>query len=219
MISKVSFARISILIPGGLHRVPFSILRWISKIMGLLPTCPHRYWCITQYSKLFGVAFVEPSSTKWKVQGSNPGLGSQAFENETVHAELTIHVQPICAIEITNVIKWEKIQPDLNFEVLGYSCPMKFRKLASNQLPRVPYLLLEFAFGVCHVRWQLVSTLLRPLTLTSFPGGSGTPIPMPKLFKDLGVQTDNIFFHCAQSTEAANKAIRVIRRSLPDLSK
>ncbi len=41
---------------------------------------------------------------------------------------------------------------------------------------------------------------------------------MPKLFKDLGVQTDNIFFHCAQSTEASNKAIRLIGRSFPDLS-
>ncbi len=66
---------------------------------------------------------------KLKVQGLNPGLGSLVFENETVHAKLTFYVQPICAIEVNYVIKLEKIQADLNSEMLGYSCPMRLRNL------------------------------------------------------------------------------------------
>ncbi len=45
-----------------------------------------------------------------------------------------------------------------------------------------------------------------PLRLPFFPDESGTPIPESKLVKDLGVQTDNMFFPSAQCTEAANKA-------------
>ncbi len=45
-----------------------------------------------------------------------------------------------------------------------------------------------------------------PLRLSYFPDGSGTPIPVPKLVKDLGVQTDNMFSPSAQCTVAANKA-------------
>ncbi len=47
-------------------------------------------------------------------------------------------------------------------------------------------------------------------------------IPVFKLVKDLGVQTDNMFSPSAQCTEAANKARRLIfmiRRSFQDLSK
>ncbi len=61
-----------------------------------------------------------------------------------------------------------------------------------------------------------------PLRLSFFPDGSGTPIPLSKLVKDLGVQTDNMFSPSAQRTEAANKAKRlifIIRRSFQDLSK
>ncbi len=50
---------------------------------------------------------------------------------------------------------------------------------------------------------------------------SGTPIPVSKFVKDLGVQTD-MFSPSAQYTEAANKARRltvVIRRSFQNLSK
>ncbi len=49
-----------------------------------------------------------------------------------------------------------------------------------------------------------------------FPDGSGTPIPISTLVKDLGVQTDNMFWPTAQCTEAANKArwlIFMIRHS------
>ncbi len=61
-----------------------------------------------------------------------------------------------------------------------------------------------------------------PLKLSFFPDGSGTPIPVSTLVKDLGVQTDNMFSPSAQCTEAANKArqlIFMIRRSFQDLSK
>ncbi len=61
-----------------------------------------------------------------------------------------------------------------------------------------------------------------PLRLSFFPDGSGTPIPVSTLFKDLGVQTDNMFSPSAQCTEPANKARRLIfmiRRSFQDLSK
>ncbi len=37
-----------------------------------------------------------------------------------------------------------------------------------------------------------------------FPDGYGNPIPVPKLVKDLGVQTDNVFSPSAQCTETAN---------------
>ncbi len=40
-----------------------------------------------------------------------------------------------------------------------------------------------------------------------FPDGSGTPIPVFKLVKDLGVQTGNMLCPSAQCTEAANKAL------------
>ncbi len=55
-----------------------------------------------------------------------------------------------------------------------------------------------------------------------FPDRSGTPIPVSKLLKDLGVQTANMFSPSAQCTEAANKARRLIfmtRCSFQDLSK
>ncbi len=61
-----------------------------------------------------------------------------------------------------------------------------------------------------------------PLRLSFFPDGPGTPIPVPTLVKDLGVQTDNMFSPSAKFTEAANKArllIFMIRRSFQDLSK
>ncbi len=61
-----------------------------------------------------------------------------------------------------------------------------------------------------------------PLRLSFFPDGSGTPIPVSTLVKDLGVQTDNMFSPSAQCTEAANKArqlILMIRRSFQDPSK
>ncbi len=45
-----------------------------------------------------------------------------------------------------------------------------------------------------------------PLRLSFFPDGSGTPIPVSKLAKNLGVQANNIFSPSAQCTEAANKA-------------
>ncbi len=44
-----------------------------------------------------------------------------------------------------------------------------------------------------------------PLRLSFFPDGSGTPIPVSKLVKDLEVQADNMFSHSTQCTEAANK--------------
>ncbi len=55
-----------------------------------------------------------------------------------------------------------------------------------------------------------------------FADGSGTPIPVSKLVKDLGVQADNMFSPSAQCTEVANRAkglIFMIRRSVQDLSK
>ncbi len=61
-----------------------------------------------------------------------------------------------------------------------------------------------------------------PLRLSFFPNGSGTPIPVSTIVKDLGVQTDNMFSPSAQCTEAANKARRLIfmiGRSSQDLSK
>ncbi len=54
-----------------------------------------------------------------------------------------------------------------------------------------------------------------------FPDGSGTPIPVSKLVKERGFQTDNMFSPSAQCTESANKARRLIfmiRRSFQDLS-
>ncbi len=53
------------------------------------------------------------------------------------------------------------------------------------------------------------------------PDGSGTPIAVSTIVKDLGVQTDNMFSPSAQCTAAANKARRLIfmiRRSFQDLS-
>ncbi len=44
-----------------------------------------------------------------------------------------------------------------------------------------------------------------PLRLSFFPDGSGTPIPVSTLVKDLGVQTDNMFSHSAQCTASTNK--------------
>ncbi len=62
-----------------------------------------------------------------------------------------------------------------------------------------------------------------PLSEKSFfPDGSVTPIPVSKLAKNLGVQTDNMFSRSAQCTEAANnerRLIFMIRRSFQDLSK
>ncbi len=55
-----------------------------------------------------------------------------------------------------------------------------------------------------------------------FPDWSGTPIPVFKLAKDLGVETDDVFSPSAQCTEATQKARRlifIIRRSFQDLSK
>ncbi len=55
-----------------------------------------------------------------------------------------------------------------------------------------------------------------------FPDGSGTAIPVSKLFKDVGVQVDDLFSPSAQCTAATNKARRLIfmiRRSFQDLSK
>ncbi len=45
-----------------------------------------------------------------------------------------------------------------------------------------------------------------PLRLSFFPDGSGIPIPVSTLVKDLGVQTDNMFSPSVQCTKAANKA-------------
>ncbi len=59
-----------------------------------------------------------------------------------------------------------------------------------------------------------------PLRLSFFPDGSGAPIPVSTLVKDLGVQTDNMFSPSAQCTEAANNARRLIfmiRCSFQDL--
>ncbi len=44
-----------------------------------------------------------------------------------------------------------------------------------------------------------------PLRWSFFPDGSGTPIPVSTLVKDLGVQTENMISPSAQSTAAANK--------------
>ncbi len=58
--------------------------------------------------------------------------------------------------------------------------------------------------------------------MSFFSNGSGTPIPVSKLAKDLGIQTDNLFSPSAQCTEAENKARRLIfmiRRSFHDLPK
>ncbi len=55
-----------------------------------------------------------------------------------------------------------------------------------------------------------------------FPRWVWHPIPVSKLIKDLGIQTDNMFSPSAQYTEEANKARRLIfmiRRSFQDLSK
>ncbi len=49
-----------------------------------------------------------------------------------------------------------------------------------------------------------------PLRLSFFPDGSGTPMPVSTLVKDLGVQTVHKFSPSAQCTEAANKARRLI---------
>ncbi len=60
------------------------------------------------------------------------------------------------------------------------------------------------------------------LRLSFFPDGSGTPITVSKLVKDVGVQADNMFFPSAQYTKAASKARRLIfmiRRSFQGLSK
>ncbi len=60
------------------------------------------------------------------------------------------------------------------------------------------------------------------LRLSFFTNGSGTPMPVSKLVKDLGVQTDNMFFPFVHCTEVANKARRLIfmpRRSFQDLLK
>ncbi len=59
-----------------------------------------------------------------------------------------------------------------------------------------------------------------PLRLSFFPDGSGAPIPVSTLVKDLGVQTGNMFSPSAQCTEAANNARRLIfmiRCSFQDL--
>ncbi len=45
-----------------------------------------------------------------------------------------------------------------------------------------------------------------PLTWSFFPDRSGTPIPMSKLVKDLGVHTGNVFSPSAQCDKAVNKA-------------
>ncbi len=61
-----------------------------------------------------------------------------------------------------------------------------------------------------------------PLRLSFFPDGSDTPMRVSKLVKYLGVQTDNQFSSSAQSTEAANKARRLIlmiRHSFQNLAK
>ncbi len=61
-----------------------------------------------------------------------------------------------------------------------------------------------------------------PLRLSFSPDGSGTPIPVSKLVKALGVQTDHEFSPSAQCADAANNASRLIfmvRRSFQYLSK
>ncbi len=66
---------------------------------------------------------------------------------------------------------------------------------------------------VVYVKFQFVYLTIGrevPLRLSFFPDGSGTPIPVFKLVKDLGVQADNMFSPSAQRTEAANKARRLI---------
>ncbi len=45
-----------------------------------------------------------------------------------------------------------------------------------------------------------------PTRLSFFPDKSGIPIPVSKLVKDLGVQTDNLPPPSAQCSEAASKA-------------
>ncbi len=61
-----------------------------------------------------------------------------------------------------------------------------------------------------------------PLRLSFIADGSGTPIPVSTLVKDLGVQADNMFSPSPQCTEAANKArqlIFMIRHFFQGLSK
>ncbi len=55
-----------------------------------------------------------------------------------------------------------------------------------------------------------------------FPGGSGTPIPVSKLVRDLDVRSQNLSSPSAQCTEAVNNPrwlIVMIRHSFQDLSK
>ncbi len=55
-----------------------------------------------------------------------------------------------------------------------------------------------------------------------FSEGAGTPVPVPKLVKEIGVQTDNVFSLSVQYSEAANEARRLnfmIRRSSQVLPK
>ncbi len=74
--------------------------------------------------------------------------------------------------------------------------------------------------------WNRISYIIDgrevPLRLSFYPNGSGIPIPVSTLVKDLGVQTDNMFSPSAQCTEAANKGRRLIlmiRHSFQDLKK
>ncbi len=53
-----------------------------------------------------------------------------------------------------------------------------------------------------------------PLRLSFFPNGSGTPIPVSTLVKNLGVQTGNMFSPSAQCTAAANKTIDLHDKAL-----
>ncbi len=66
------------------------------------------------------------------------------------------------------------------------------------------------------------STQLGTPELVFFSDRSDTPIPVPKVVKDLGFQTDNRFSPYAQCTNDANKArqlVAVIRCPFQGLSK
>ncbi len=92
--------------------------------------------------------------------------------------------------------------------------------------PQFPTLCACNLTAIALCRWSLVNPakcnyLTIPLGLSFFLNGSGTPIRVSKLVKDLGVQTD-VSSPTGQCTEAANKArqlIFILWRSFQVLSK
>ncbi len=96
--------------------------------------------------------------------------------------------------------------------------PKAEKPVWAKQLTRLPCFVVyaDFQFVYLTIGREV------PLRLIFFPDGSGTPIPVFKLVKDLGVQTDSMFSPSAQCTDATNKARRlifVIRRPFQGLSK